>query len=252
MNDLAQTQNSSSIVNFIGLLRWSLLRHKYFLPVFSIIQVFLAVSIVYGFAFINPAIDYEASIYLSSGALTLGIIAVGCVLAPQIVNDAKQNGIFKYQRTLPVPRSFILFADIIIWSISALPGIIMSCIAGAFRFDIDININLASCLIILVVLVSMIIIGFSIAYLLPSNVVTLITQVIMLSALLFSPITYPADRLPEWTEYIYQFLPFVPVSNLIRSTLFDIQQFNIVDLIVVLIWGVVAYMLALKVLSRRD
>lgn len=254
MDDLKQKQvlQSSSIVKFWGLVRWSLIRHKYYLPIFSIVQIILAVAIVYGFALMTPVMDYESSVYLSSGALTLGIIAVGCVLAPQIVSESKQNGILGYQRSLPVARSHIIIADLIIWSIAALPGIIMSIIAGILRFDVPINISLFSLVTILVVLVSMILMGFSIAYLLPPNMVSLATQLIMLFALLFSPITYPADRLPEWTLLIYQSFPFVPISNLIRATLFDLRPFYILDLIIVLAWAAAAYLLALKALSRKD
>ena len=237
---------------FWGLVRWSLIRHKYFLPVFSIVQMFLAIAIVYGFALMMPVMDYESSVYLSSGALTIGIIAVGCVLAPQIVSESKQNGIFKYQRSLPVARSHIIIADLIIWSVAALPGIIMSCIAGVLRFDVSVRLNLLSGFIILIVLIAMILIGFSIAYLLPPTIMSLVTQLIMLCALLFSPITYPAERLPQWTVHFYQIFPFVPISNLIRSTLFNLQAFYIVDLIIVIAWAVGAYIVAFKTLSKKE
>lgn len=128
-------------VKFWGLIRWSLIRHKYLLPTFSLVQVAFAFAIVYGLVFLIPDIDNVTTIYLSSGAITLGIIAVGCVLAPQIISNSKQNGILQYQRTLPVPRSHILLADIIIWSIASLPGIIMGCMASIFRFGIHIYIS---------------------------------------------------------------------------------------------------------------
>ena len=73
--------------------------------------------------------------------MTLGMIAVGCVLAPQIVSEGKQNGVFEYQRTLPVSRSIILLADLIIWGIASLPGVIMGCVASVLRFNINLNIN---------------------------------------------------------------------------------------------------------------
>lgn len=68
----------------------------------------------------------QTAIYLSSGATTLGIIAVGRVLAAQIVSTAKQEGIVDYQRTLPVSRLNILISDFIIWGMASLPGVFMS------------------------------------------------------------------------------------------------------------------------------
>lgn len=252
MNNKENEISYSFRLSFLGLIRWSLLRHKYLLPAFIAIQVIVALAIVYGFALMVPNIDDELSLYMSSGALTLGIIAVGCVLAPQIISESKQNGIFSYQRTLPVSRNAILIADVIIWGIAGIPGIIMSCFAGILRFDININITVLGVCVVIFALISMILIGFSLAYMLTPSAMTLCTQIIMIVGLLFSPITYPAERLPEWALTIHEFLPFVPVSNLIRSTLFNLEEFRIWDIIVVLIWGIIAYIISLKKLSQKE
>lgn len=235
-----------------GVICWSLIRHKYLVPVFSLAQAAFAVAIICGMALFIPQLDNMSVVYLSSGALTLGMIAVGCVLAPQIVSEAKQNGIFEYQRTLPVSRNIILLADIIIWGIASLPGIIMGCVACTLRFDINLNITVQSCFIILLTQVTTICIGFCIAYWLPPNAMALATQVIMIGGLLFSPITYPAERLPEWTMYIYNVLPFVPMSNLIRSVLLLGKPIVLSDLIVVVFWAIVTFILSLCALSKRD
>lgn len=243
---------TSYLVKLKGVILWSLIRHKYLVPVFSVAQAVFAVAIICGMALFLPQLDDTSIVYLSSGALTLGMIAVGCVLAPQIVSEAKQNGIFEYQRTLPVSRSIILLADIIIWGIASLPGVIMGCIASVLRFDINLNITGQSCLIILLTQFTMICIGFCIAYWLPPNVMALATQVIMIGGLLFSPITYPAERLPEWSVYIYRVLPFVPVSNLVRATLFLKEPIVLPDLTVVVFWAVVTFVLSLCALSKKD
>ena len=72
----------------------------------------------------------------------------------------------------------------------------------------------------------MVLIGFSLAYWLSANTMALATQIIMIGGLLFSPITYPVDRIPNWLASIYDFLPFVPTSNLIRATLFHLGDFS--------------------------
>lgn len=256
MNNTISINEKSGLVfkikKFWGLIRWSLVRHKYLLPIFSVVQVAFALAIVYGLALLIPEINETLALYLSSGAIALGIIAVGCVLAPQIVSTAKQDGIFKYQRTLPVSRSSILLADIIIWCVASLPGVFMGCLAAMLRFDITLHITFSSFLFILIAQVTMICIGFAIAYTFKPNVMALVTQLIMIGGLLFSPITYPMERLPEWTTYIHQTLPFVPTTNLLRSTLFNYGAFSLVDLLVVLLWGIFGFLISLIVLSRRD
>lgn len=235
-----------------GVIVWSLIRHKYLVPVFSVAQAAFSVAIICGMALFLPRLDDRSIVYLASGVVTLGMIAVGCVLAPQIVSEGKQNGVFEYQRTLPVSRSIILLADLIIWGIASLPGVIMGCVASVLRFNINLNITVQSCLVIVLTQFTMICIGFCIAYWLPPNTMALATQVIMIGGLLFSPITYPAERLPEWSMYIYNVLPFVPVSNLIRKVLFLAKPIVRSDLMVVVFWAVVAFGLSLCALSKKE
>lgn len=235
-----------------GVIRWSLVRNKYLVPVFSLAQAIFAVAIICGMALFIPELDDASMFYLASGALSLGIIAVGCVLAPQIVSETKQNGIFEYQRTLPVSRSAILLADIIIWGIASLPGVITGSITAVLRFDISLNITVQSFLIILLSQFTTICIGFCIAYWFPPNVMALATQMIMIGGLLFSPISYPAERLPNWTIYIYQVLPFVPLSNLIRNTVFLDKTIFFGDLLVVVIWAFITFSFSLWALSKKN
>lgn len=236
----------------IGLLKWSLVRHKFYIPVFVIVQLILSIAIIYGFSFITNATDDLAKSFLYTGAITINIIAVTCVLAPQIVNEAKQNGIFNYQKTLPISYIEILISDLLIWGGISLPGVCLSMLIGSINFNIQIQWNFIGIFSLFFVIISLILFGFAIAYILPPNIMTLITQVIMIGGLLFSPIIYSANRLPSWMAYIYNILPFVPVSNIIRFSLFHLHHFHITDYIVVLLWGILSFISSLYILARRE
>ena len=80
---------ASYLTKLKGVIFWSLIRHKYLVPVFSVVQAAFAIAIICGMALFLPQLDDTSVVYLSSGALTLGMIAVGCVLAPQIVSEGK-------------------------------------------------------------------------------------------------------------------------------------------------------------------
>ncbi|MCL1935208.1 MAG: ABC transporter permease [Defluviitaleaceae bacterium] len=243
---------NSIFLGLDGLLNWSITRHKYILPSFSILQIILAVAMVYGLALFIYDIDEISAIYLSSGTIVMGIISVGCVLCAQIVSETKQNGIFDYQRSLPVSRFSIILSDLIIWGSAALPGIIISIIAVISRFGIVIHISITSIFIIIISLATMILIGFTVAYYLKPNVVGMVTQLIMIISLLFSPITFPSDRLPNWTFAIYNIFPFVPISNLIRASLFNFGVFNFANLFNVIGWFVICLFLSVYSLSKKQ
>ena len=237
---------------FLGLVKWSLIRHKYILPVFSILQAVLALAMVYGLSLFMHDIDEISAVYLATGTIAIGMIAVGCVLCAQIVGEAKQNGIFNYQRSLPTSRFNIIIADIFIWGLAALPGVIVSCIAALLRFDIEMSITFSGVIIVLLFLITMIVIGFSIAYLFKPNMVGMVTQLIMIVSLLFSPITFPASRLPDWIVRVYNFFPFVPATNLLRASLFDVGSFKFLNLLTVIAWCVACFALSLSTLSKKD
>lgn len=237
--------------SWVGLVRWSLLRHKYLLPAFTAVQALFAVAIVYGLALLIPDIDNEAAHYLSSGAWTLGIIAVGCVLAPQITGTSKQEGLLDYQRTLSVPRSAILLADAAVWSLAALPGIAAGMIAAALRFGLDIQVDVLTVGVVLGAQFTMVSIGYAIAFWMPLNATSLVTQIIMIGGLLFSPITFPAERLPDWAVTLHQFLPFKPTGDLIREVTFRAGEPQLLNFITAVIWAIAAYTVAYLALQRR-
>lgn len=235
----------------LGLIKWSLLRHKIYIPIFIIVQVILSLSVIYGFSFETNSVDSLSKSYLYTGAITINIIAVTCVLSPQIVSESKQNGIFSYQKTLDISRVQIILADLIIWTLLALPGFIASTFLGAFNFMISIKISLLGIFSLLFVIISLTLLGFAIAYVLPANIMALITQLIMIGGLLFSPIIYPSERLPIWMGKVYNNLPFVPVSNIIRYIFFGLEKFSSRDYLIVLIWGLSSFLISIYILSRR-
>jgi len=237
---------------FLGVVHWSLIRHKYILPTFTIIQIVLAIAMMFGLALLMDNVDETASIYLATGTIAVGIIAVGSSLCAQVVSESKHNGIFNYQRSLPIPRSYILIADTLIWGLAALPGIVVSFIVAVLRFDLSINITFGNMFTILLFLFATISVGFVIAYFLQPSAVSIVAQLVLITNLLFSPITFPASRLPEWIVSIYNVLPFVPGTNVIRALLFNVGNFYVRDLLTVAIWCVICLSLSLFALSRRS
>ncbi|WP_438830948.1 ABC transporter permease [Streptococcus pluranimalium] len=236
---------------FGGLVKWSLLRHKFYIPVFVVVQIILSFAVIYGFLFITNATNQAEKFYLSTGAMAINVIAVTCVLAPQIISEAKQNGIYDYQKTLPVSRIEILMSDLLIWGLLCLPGILSSILISKFGFGLEVSIGLNSTLSVLLIIFSLLSVGFAIAYILPPNLVSLVTQLIMIGGLLFSPILYAADRLPSWMITLYDYLPFVPSSQIIRSSIFQLENFSIQNFIVLITWSCLGFILSLTILSRR-
>lgn len=200
------------------LLRWNLLRLRSTLPLLLVLQTLISVGVVVGFSFLLPEADKATALYLSTGSLTLGIITVGMVAAPQLVSQQKLTGIFDYQRAMPVSRLAMLAADASVWVALALPGLASALGVAALRFHLTFRLSPLALPAILLVAVCSVAIGYGFAYAFKPEVAGAITQLVFFIALMFAPINYPADRLPDWLAEVHQWLPFIYMAEAVRDT----------------------------------
>lgn len=244
------------IIEFIrmnlGLFRWSLFRHKYLFLSFTIIQVVFVLAVLFGFSLLIGVLDEREQERMTIGALQLAATAVGCTICGQLVSQSIDEGVLEYQKNLPVPRPSILLNDFLVWTLVSIPGIIAGCIVGVCSFDLEIQISFYTILLFLLCCLSAISIGFFIALCLPSGGVTVVGQLIMFIVMLFTPILYPRERLPSFLVQIQEFLPFLPLNDLLQTYVFGIDNANVVqDVLIVLYWLLICCIGSIWALSKR-
>lgn len=194
----------------------------------------------------------STALYLSTGAPTLGLITVGMVLAPQLVAEAKTAGTFDYNRTLPVPRSAILAADLTTWLVTALPGLVLALFTATLRFDISLDPSPLVVAAVLLVALTATAIGYAIAYATSPTVASLIAQLVVFVALMFSPANFPAERLPGWLQGVHQVLPFQYMAEAVRETLaVPAGGVRALPFVVLAVWCVLGLALTLRIMTRR-
>jgi len=234
------------------LLRWQLLRLRIVLPLIVIVQTALAVSVVLGFVFLAPTVDRQVALYLATGAPTLGLLVVGLATAPQLVSQAKLQGSLDYLRALPVPRLAYLFADLTVWFVTALPGLAAALLVAALRFDLDYRISLLVVPAVVLTAVTATALGYGLAYALSPSATAVATQLLVLVVLLFSPITYPAGRLPAWLSAVHDVLPFRAMGDIVRGALTGDGSGTASAYLLVALWCAVGLVTTYTVMLRRD
>lgn len=234
------------------LLRWNLLRLRSELPYFLVIQTLISVGIVLGFAFLIPRHDQVTALYLSTGAPTVALITMGMVLAPQMVAQQKFRGLFDFQRAMPVPRLAMLAADATVWVAVALPGLVAALLVAVLRFDLDLAVSPLVVPAAGLVALGTVAIGYGIAYAAKPEVTGIITNLIIIVALMFAPINYPADRLPDWLSAVHQWLPFQYMAQAMREAL-DTPAAGISPLpyLVLVGWCVAGLAVTYRIMTRR-
>lgn len=242
----------SALRSYGLLVIWQTLRLKAFLPLAIIVQGLFAVGIVVGYPLLFPSLDKSTILFLATGAPAITLITMGLVAVPQVVAQAKTEGSLEYLRTLPVPRVVYLLADMTVWLVIVLPGVVFAIVVGALRFGLDLQVSPLVIPAMLLVVLTTTSIGYALASVLPQMLANLLTQVLVVFVLMFSPLTFPPSRLPDWLAAIHSFLPIQAMGEVIRGTLAG-NVFPIVagPFVLLAIWCAVAFGITAVVLTRR-
>lgn len=234
------------------LIQWQTLRLKGFLPLAIVVQVLFAFGIVVGYPLLFPEIDQLTVLFLATGAPAITLITMGLVALPQVVAQAKLEGTLEYMRSLPVPRLVYLLADLTVWLAIVLPGVVFAVLVGAWAFDLSLRVSLTIIPATLLVATTAAAVGYAMATVLPPMVAMLLTQVLVIGVLVFSPINFPAERLPEWLQSVHSVLPVQAMGDVIRGSLAaDVFPLTIGPFLVLGTWCVAALALSYMTLRRR-
>jgi ABC-2 type transport system permease protein len=206
------------------MLKWQALSSKTVLPISLVVQLMVAVGFVIGLGFLYPSISPNIAKFLTTGAPTISLLMVGLVVVPQMVAMSKTEGTFNYIWSLPVPRMVYVAADATIWILISIPGVIVSLILGAAYYHFGLHISLLVIPALLLISLAGVFLGYSLAHGISKPQVTqLITQVLVFFIMIFSPIMFPAEQLPQWLATVHRFLPIKYMADLSRGTLTDLD-----------------------------
>lgn len=238
--------------SFALLMKWNVLRMRTDLPVFLAIQTLIASGIVVGFSLLIPDIDSASALYLTTGAMTVSLITIGMVIAPQSVSYRKQQGVLDYQRSMPVPRLAMLAADAALWVLVALPGLAVTLLVASARFDLDVSVSPWMVPAVVLVSAASAGIGYCIAYALKPILVGLVTNFVIIVSLMFAPVNYPPERLPAWAASVHEWLPFQYMAQAIRETV-DVpaEGIALLPFAVLTAWVVIGLAVTTRVMTRR-
>jgi ABC-2 type transport system permease protein len=225
---------------------------KGFLPIAMIVQGLFAFGIVTGYPLLFPEIDSGTILFLATGAPAITLLTMGLVAVPQVVAQAKQEGSLEYVRTLPVPRMAFLFADLTVWTGIVLPGVVFAVVVAAMRFGLPISASLAVVPVLLLVALTAACVGYALASVLPPMVAGILSQVLVVFVLMFSPLNFPAERLPDWLRAIHSVLPIQAMGESIRGSLApSVFPLEAGPLVLLSAWCVASFCLAFVAINRR-
>lgn len=241
------------LLSYLLMLKWEMLGLRLLLPFMIIVQILVGAGTVIGLGFLFEEIQRVQALYLATGGAVTALLMIGLVMAPQIVAQHKTRNTYQFMLTLPVPRSALALAGLTVWMLVALPGMVLALIAAGLWYGLDFHV---SALIVPAALLTILVacsVGFAFAHALPHPSVTaLLTQVLAFGILLYSPINFPAERLPGWLQAIHRVLPFEHAAVVVRGSLTEglVEDVGF-SFAVLAAWTVASWTATLWVLNRR-
>lgn len=242
-----------SLLRSYGLLmQWQALRYKWILPMTVVVQCLFALGIVVGYPLLFPEIDKATIMFLATGAPSISLIMMGLVAVPQVVAQGKTEGSVEYVRSLPVPRVAFLMADLTVWTAIVLPGVVLAVVIATLRFGLAMSVSPLVVPAFILVALTASCVGYMLATVLPPLVSGIISQVLIVFVLMFSPLSFPAERLPDWLRAIHSVLPVQSMGEVIRGSLATTTfELTVGSFAVLGVWCAVSLGAALVALDRR-
>jgi ABC-2 type transport system permease protein len=209
----------SALHSYRLLVVWQARKMRLFLPLGIVVQALFALGIVAGYPLLFSSMDHTTILYLATGGPVVALIMMGLVAVPQLVSAAKTEGTLSYMRSLPIPRVVYLLADLTVWLVVVLPGVAFAVIIGSIRFGLDLQVSLMVVPAVLLVALTATSVGYAIASVLPPMVANMISQILVVFIFMFSPLNFPADRMPGWLASIHSVLPIQAMGEVMRGTI---------------------------------
>jgi ABC-2 type transport system permease protein len=240
--------------SYILMVVWEVQSMRIVLPLAFVAQVLFGAGLVFGFGFLLGDISSIETLFLVTGVTVISMITLGFVLVPQLIAAHKQAGDYDYILSLPVPRTTAIAAGLTVNSLIAVPGTILALFVGWWRYDIALSISPLVVPAALLTLVTAASVGYAIAHAIPNPMMTsLVTNVLVFVILLYSPINFPPDRLPDWMAAVHQVLPFQHAATVIRAGLTENLVRDVGTSFTILGgWAVAAWITTAWVVGRRS
>jgi len=232
---------------------WEVASLRVVLPLALVAQIIFGAGLIVGFGFLVGEIAMTEALFLATGVTVISMITLGLVLVPQIIASRKYAGVYDYMWSLPVPRTASVAATVTVNSFIAVPGIALALFMGWTWFDLELSVSWLIMPAALLTVLTAASVGFAMGHAIPNPMVTsVITNVLVFVILLYSPINFPADRLPAWLATLHQGLPMMHAANVVRAGLTEGLASNVgVSFAVLGAWAAGSWMVTAWVVGRR-
>ena len=204
---------------YAAMLRFDFAAQRNWLPMFALMQILFGagMAIIYGFYIGHPSA--AAAGYIVSGSPALAVLTAGLIGVVMMVTERQQAGTWDFVWSLPAPRSAAVASAFTVFTLLAVPGMIVTLALAAWRYDVALTVSPSVVPAVLLSSLTVTSVGFAMAQLIARPLVTnAVVNALIFVVLIFSPVQFPLDRLPLWLADVHRVLPVYHLGQVLRAS----------------------------------
>jgi ABC-2 type transport system permease protein len=205
--------------SYSAMLRFDLAAQRNWLPMFALMQVMFGAGMAIIYGFYIGHLSSGAALFIVSGSPALAVLTAGLIGVVMMVTERQQAGTWDFIWSLPAPRSAAVASTFTVFTLLAVPGIIVTLALAAWRYGVSLSVSPMAVPALLLSSLMVTSVGFAMAQLIARPVVTnAIVNALIFVVLIFSPVQFPISRLPLWLADVHRVLPVYYLGQVLRAS----------------------------------
>jgi len=239
--------------SYLALLRFDIASQRTWLPMFVLTQVLFGAGMAIIYGFYLGHMSHQEALFVVSGAPALAVLTSGLIGVTTMVVERKEAGSWDFIWSLPAPRSAAVASTFTVFTLMAIPGIVIALAIAAWRYGLSVTPSPMAVPAVLLAALMATSVGFGMAQLIPNPLVTgVMVNVLIFVVLLYSPVAFPITQLPHWLADVQRVLPIYYAAQVLRASVTSGMVQDVATAYAVLAgWTVAAWAGTAWVVGRR-
>lgn len=239
--------------SYAAMLRFDLAAQRNWLPLFALMQILFGAGMAIIYGFYIGHLSRDAALFIVSGSPELAVLTAGLIGVVMMVTERQQAGTWDFIWSLPAPRSAAVASTFTVFTLLAVPGIVVTLALAAWRYGVTLTVSPMAAPALLLSSLMATSVGFTMAQLIAKPLVAnAIVNALIFVVLLFSPVQFPISRLPIWLADVHRVLPIYYLGQVLRASVTRGLVSNLaLSYAVLAAWTAAAWAGAAWVVARR-
>ncbi|HEU5426660.1 MAG TPA: ABC transporter permease [Actinocrinis sp.] len=239
--------------SYAAMLRFDLAAQRNWLPLFALMQILFGAGMAIIYGFYIGHLSRDAALFIVSGSPALAVLTAGLIGVVMMVTERQQAGTWDFIWSLPAPRSAAVASTFTVFTLLAVPGIVVTLALAAWRYGVTLTVSPMAAPALLLSSLMATSVGFTMAQLIAKPLVAnAIVNALIFVVLLFSPVQFPISRLPIWLADVHRVLPIYYLGQVLRASVTRGLVSNLaLSYAVLAAWTAAAWAGAAWVVARR-